>query len=93
MIRFLFNSIWKTFLLFFTIHVVTHWSEIQQIISHIQVTPTEEVNYRQVSGRLLLFVIDGATTSANGVFEIAKFLVFVAERARIFLYTQTFYNM
>ena len=95
MIRFILASVWKLFLLFFFIHFVSNWTQLEKIFAPCHDIPLNDgpdCDYTLLLVKTLRFLTRGVSTSAANVIEVANFVLFIAKRGTTWIKLRSLYE-
>lgn len=90
MFRFILGSLWKAFALFFVIHILSHWSDVEAIFC---VDETEEGSYyHNIVTNVCKFILESSKASLASLLELVNFAIFVSKRSVWYLKSKTYYD-
>lgn len=98
MLRFLFSLLWKTFVLMFVAHLVSHWSELQNMSRGFKCPMETKTNqecqkhYVVVGWKLVDFLQDAFVVTFSNVIDIVRAAVFVSKLTVTWLKNRAAWN-
>ena len=95
MLRFLFGTLWKVFILFFAIHILSHWSEVEELLSPCGLVKSEqcqETAYYPIVTRVAKFSVEAGKASLTSLLEVVNFAIFVGKRSVFYVKSKTYYD-
>src|SRR6478609_1779228 len=99
MIKFVLNSLWKVFILFFSIHILSHWSEVEKIFTPCESDATnqqkclgEHDTYRTIMRKIANFSLEAGYSSMTSLLEVVNFAIFIAKRGTFYIKSKSFYE-
>jgi hypothetical protein len=94
MIRFVFSTFVRLFLLFFLVHVVSHWSKVESIFALFERDCDDDCGgrYFHIGKSLMHFATEAGYASMTSLLEVVNFGIFVAKRGAFYVKTRSFYE-
>jgi hypothetical protein len=101
MLRFILSTLWKIYILFFTIHVLSHWSEVETLFERCRSPeasplgkPSDQCkdSYYNLFRKILTFVSAAGGAALASVLEVVNFVIFIGKRSVFYVKSKTFYD-
>ena len=96
MLRFLFDLFWKTFVLMFVAHLVSHWSELQGMSKafkcNLETKQECQKHYVAAGWKLADFLQDALVVTFSNVIDVVRATVFVAKLSVTWLKSRATWN-
>ena len=90
MIRFVIRLVWKLFVLFFFLNILTSWSRLQ--VAFTECAQNDACDYSVIAARVGKIVLTATTASIASIIELGNVSIFAAKAATNWLKVKTNYG-
>jgi hypothetical protein len=104
MLRFVLSTLWKVYVLFFVVHILSHWSDIEALFDKCpsssfpvnanidQKSVVCDDTYYDLMKRIFVFGAEASNSALTSLLEVINFVIFIGKRSVFYVKSRTYYE-